>query len=51
METGMILALIEKILDFGVPAVVKGIQAWEIEEPTLEDIQGLKIKAPEEFFE
>jgi len=30
--------------------VIKTIQAWDIEEPTLEDIQGLKVKAPEEYF-
>ena len=52
METAMVLALIEKILVFGVPSVVKTIQAWDIEEVTVEDIQNLKIlQRPEQYFD
>ena len=51
MDIAMALALIEKILTYGVPAVVRAIQAWDIEDVTIEDIQGLKVKAPEEYFE
>ena len=51
MNVEMTVALIEKILRFGVPAVVKTIQAWDIDDVTIEDIQGLKVKSPEEYFE
>lgn len=45
------LALIEKILIYGAPAVISALQAWDIKEPTVEDIKKLQIvKDPEEYF-
>ena len=51
VTVSLALALIEKILVYGAPAVISAIQNWEVENPTVEDIKKLQIiKDPEEYF-
>ena len=45
------LALIDKALRYGAPAVIAAIRKLDVEEPTLTDIQGLRIEGdPEDYF-
>ena len=38
------------VLKYGIPAAVSVIDAWKNQDPTLEDIAGLRaIKPPEEY--
>lgn len=41
-----ILAVIELIMKYGVPATLAILAAWGVENPTLEDIQALKERVP-----
>jgi len=43
----MILAITEMIVKHGVPAALQIIKAWDIDEPTLEDIEALRQRVPE----
>lgn len=43
---GFIVAMVELILKYGVPGAVAVLKEWEVENPTLEDIQALKGKVP-----
>jgi hypothetical protein len=45
-----VLAITELILRYGVPAALQIITAWNVEEPTQEDWETLKLKAAEEYF-
>jgi hypothetical protein len=42
--------IIELILKHGVPAAIAIITAWEVEEPTADDWEALKVKGPQEYF-
>jgi len=42
--------IIELILKHGVPAAIAIITAWEVEDPTAEDWETLKVKGPAEYF-
>jgi hypothetical protein len=43
----------ELVIKYGIPAVIKLIKLWQVDNPTLEDIRALKtlIKPPEEYFD
>jgi len=52
MDTLATIALIDKVLQHGAPAVEKIVRAWGIENPTVEDIQSMEItETPDSFFE
>jgi len=46
------LTIGELILKHGIPAALNIIKAWDVENPTSEDIQALKLKVkdPESYF-
>lgn len=50
---GFVAALLELALKYGVPGAVEIIKQWDIDEPTLEDIEALKLRVPrpETYFE
>lgn len=52
MELVMIIAIGELILKHGVPAALLILREWDVENPTLEDIEALKLRVPrpETFF-
>ena len=52
MELILILAFVESIMKYGVPAALQLFKDWEVENPTLKDIEALRlrIKKPEEYF-
>jgi len=52
MELILILAFVESIMKYGVPAALQIFRDWEIENPTLADIEALRlrIKKPQEYF-
>jgi len=41
-----IIAIIELALKYGVPGVMEILSGWSIENPTLEDIEALKLRVP-----
>ena len=45
-----VLAIVELVLKHGIPATIAIITAWEVEEPTAEDWETLKVKGPQEYF-
>ena len=47
------LVIIELILKYGAAAVVSLIKGWEVENPTIEDIEALgqRVPRPETYFE
>jgi hypothetical protein len=45
-----ILAITELIAKYGVPTALQLITAWEVEDPTVADWDGLRLKAAEEYF-
>lgn len=50
METALVIAIIEKCIQYGPELVMAAINALNKETITIEDIQGLKItKEPEEY--
>jgi len=53
MELILILAFVESIMKYGVPAALQIFRDWEVENPTIADIEALRlrIKRPEEYFE
>ena len=42
--------IVELILKHGVPAAIAIITAWEVEDPTADDWEALKVKGPQEYF-
>jgi hypothetical protein len=53
MELAFILAIAELVLKHGIPSALRIIQAWDVDNPTQEDIEDLKkrVPPPGEFFE
>jgi len=49
--TVAILAFTELALRYGPAAAIALITAWDVEEPTMEDWEALKVKAANEYFE
>ena len=49
-ELMAVAVITELILKHGVPAAIAIITAWEVEEPTVEDWEALKVKGPAEYF-
>jgi hypothetical protein len=48
----MIVAILDKFLKYGVPAVIAAIRSMRVENPTYEDIMALQIiKKPEDYFD
>lgn len=41
------IAMIELAMKYGVPGVLEIIAKWEVQNPTLEDIEALKLRVPE----
>lgn len=50
---GFISGIFELVLKYGVPGALEIVRAWDVENPTLEDIEALKKKVPrpETYFE
>lgn len=48
----LLKTIIELVIDHGVPMALKLIKAWDVDDPTIEDILKLKHMAaePEEYF-
>ena len=46
VNLSLIVAIGELILKYGVPAAMRMIKAWQVEEPTLEDIRELREMKP-----
>jgi hypothetical protein len=53
MSPEVILAIITVGVEKGLPALINVLNAWQIEDPTLEDIDKLHelVKKPETYFE
>ncbi len=51
MDNALTIALIGLLLKYGPTACLKIIQGLETDEPTLEQIKALTVKAPESYFE
>ena len=51
-DGALILAVIELVLKYGVPATIQIIRAFDVDDPTLEDIQALarRVPEPEKYF-
>jgi hypothetical protein len=47
-----VIVIMELVMKHGIPGVIKIIKLWNVEEPTLEDIQALRnlVKPPEMYF-
>ena len=44
MELAFILTIVELVMKHGVPAVIKAIKAWKVEDPTADDFAALKSR-------
>lgn len=42
-----IIAMIELALKYGVPGVLEILAKWDVEDPTVEDIEALRLRVPE----
>ena len=54
MTPGMlfVLAMAEKVFAYGIPEAIKLLNQWNVENPTVADIQALgELKPPESYFE
>jgi hypothetical protein len=53
MELQFVFLIVELVMKHGVPAVIKAITAWQVEDPTAADYEELKeiVKDPESYFE
>lgn len=51
MNVTVILAIVELIAKYGVPAVKAVLETWERDEVTLEDVEALRsrLKSPDEY--
>lgn len=49
-ELMAILVITELIMKHGLPAALQMITMWEVEEPTVEDWEALRVKKPEDYF-
>lgn len=46
------IAILEKLFQYGIPATLKILNDWGIENPTATDIQGLRdLKPPQSYFD
>lgn len=45
-----VLVITELIMKYGVPAALQMITMWEVEEPTVEDWEALRVKSPADYF-
>jgi hypothetical protein len=50
VELMAVAVILELILKHGVPAAIAIITAWEVEDPTAEDWEKLKVKGPQDYF-
>lgn len=52
INLAFVMAILDLLTKYGIPGVIKIIKLWNVEDPTLEDIQGLKLlmKPPELYF-
>jgi hypothetical protein len=50
VELMAVAVILELILKHGVPAAIAIITAWEVEDPTAEDWEALKVKGPQDYF-
>lgn len=53
MSPQVILAIVTVAIEKGIPALINVLNAWQVEDPTLEDIDKLHelVKKPESYFE
>lgn len=53
MSPQLILALVTVMVERGIPALINILNAWQVENPTLDDIDKLHelVKKPESYFE
>ena len=51
-EAQFIILIAQMVVEHGIPAVIKAIQAWQVESPTAEDFEQLKeiVKDPDAYF-
>jgi hypothetical protein len=45
-----IMAITELIMKYGLPAALQIITKWNVEEPTAEDWEALKVMSADEYF-
>lgn len=50
-ELMAILTITELIMKHGVPAALQILNNWEVEEPTAEDWESLRVADPESYFD
>lgn len=50
MDSALTVALIELILKYGPEIAIKLIKGLQVDNPTVEQIEALKVKDPEEYF-
>lgn len=50
-ELMAVLTITELIMKHGVPLALQMITVWEVEEPTIEDWEALRVKDPESYFQ
>lgn len=51
MESVLVISLIELIIKYGPSAAIAIIKSLETDNPTVEEIRALTVKAPESYFE
>lgn len=53
LETKLMIAVGELILKHGVPATLQIIKDWDVENPSVKDIEALadRVPSPESYFE
>jgi hypothetical protein len=43
---GFLIAIITLATKYGLPAVIQILQDWKVDNPTMEDIEALKLRVP-----
>lgn len=52
MEAQIIMSITQLIIKYGIPGALKILKAWDVDNPTIEDIEALPdLKPPDSYFE
>ena len=53
IDLAFVVTIGQLVMKYGVPAVIKAIKAWQVEDPSADDFAALKeiVKDPESYFE
>lgn len=53
MSPQLILALVTVMVERGIPALINILNAWQVQDPTLEDVDKLHdlVKQPDSYFD